>query len=164
MSHEIFISYRRKDTGGYAGRLYENLIEKFGRDGVLFDVEVEGSAEPLRDWVSRVIPEVAVELVLIGEEWVIDRHGRRRLGDEGDIVRLEVELALQHAIPIIPVMIDGASFPNPVDLPESIKALAQFKGYEINNSYWEAKVEPLVEAIFSVTTTHVPILKSGVLK
>src|SRR5215471_5183607 len=86
MSHEIFISYRRKDTGGYAGRLYENLIAKFGRDGVLFDVAVEGTAELLRDWVSRVIPEVAVELVLIGEEWLIDRHGRRRLGDEGDIV------------------------------------------------------------------------------
>ena len=65
MAHEIFISYRRKDTGGYAGRLYDYLVQKFGRNGVLFDVEVEGTAEILRNWAS---PDAAVELVLIGEE------------------------------------------------------------------------------------------------
>lgn len=160
--HEIFISYRRKDTGGYAGRLYDHLYKEFGRTGVLFDVEVEGTAEILRDWVLRVVPDAAVEIVLIGEEWLTDRKGRRRLHEPGDIVSLEVELALQHEIPIIPVLVDGASFPNPMDLPDSIKELARFKGYEVNNSHWEAKLELLFEAISSVTKTHVPILKRGV--
>jgi uncharacterized protein YjbI with pentapeptide repeats len=164
MPHEIFVSYRRKDTGGYAGRLYDHLTEKFGQDGVLFDVEVEGTAEPLRDWVSRVVPHAAVVLVLMGEEWLGDRHGRRRLHEPDDIVRLEIELALRHEIPIIPVLVDGASFPSPIDLPETIKNLAGFKGYEVNNSYWEAKVEPPVAAISSVTKTHIPILRRGILK
>jgi TIR domain-containing protein len=161
MSHEIFISYRRKDTGGYAGRLYDYLTEKFGRDEVLFDVEVEGTAEHLRDWVARVVPDAAVELVLIGEEWVIDHSGRRRLHEPDDMVRLEIELALRYEIPIIPLLVDGASFPNPADLPESINELARFKAYDVNNSYWEAKVVILVEAISSVTKTQVPILKRG---
>jgi uncharacterized protein YjbI with pentapeptide repeats len=161
MSHEIFISYRRKDTGGYAGRLYDYLTEKFGRGEVLFDVEVEGTAEHLHDWVARVVPDAAVELVLIGEEWDIDRSGRRRLHEPDDVVRLEIELALRYEIPIIPVLVDGASFPNPADLPESINELARFKGYDVNNSYWEAKVAILVEAISSATNTQVPILKRG---
>jgi hypothetical protein len=47
MPREIFISYRRKDIGGYAGRLYDHLSEKFGQDEVLFDVEVEGEIDEM---------------------------------------------------------------------------------------------------------------------
>jgi uncharacterized protein YjbI with pentapeptide repeats len=162
MALEIFISYRRKDTGGYAGRLHDHLVQRFGTDGVLFDISAGGTAELLREWVNRVVPNAAVALVLLGEEWLTDRNGRRRLHESDDIVRLEIELALQHEVPIIPVLIDGAVFPTPLDLPDSIKALAQFKGYELNNSHWEARLAPLMEAISSVTTTHVHILKRGV--
>lgn len=162
MALEIFICYRRKDTGGYAGRLHDHLVQRFGKDGVLFDVSAGGTAELLREWVTRVVPNAAALLVLIGEEWLIDRNERRRLHERDDIVRLEIELALQHEIPIIPVLIDGAVFPSLLDLPDSIKALAEFKGYELNNSQWEARLEPLVEAISSVTTSHVHILKRGV--
>src|SRR5215217_7498402 len=100
MSYEIFICYRRKDTGGYAGRLYDRLRQEYGQDGVLFDVEREGAAGVLRDWVRDVIPECAVILVLIGDQWLVDSHGRRRLEDVDDIVRLEIELALLHRVPI----------------------------------------------------------------
>jgi len=162
MALEIFISYRRKDTGGYAGRLYDHLAQRFGKDGVLFDVSAGGTAELLREWVTRVVPNAAATVVLLGEEWLVDRSGRRRLHESDDIVRLEIELALQNEIPIIPVLIDGAVFPNPVELPDSIKALAQFKGYELNNTHWETRLEPLMEAISSVTTTQVHILKRGV--
>jgi len=162
MALEIFISYRRKDTGGYAGRLYDHLVQRFGADGVLFDISAGGTAELLREWVNRAVPNAAVTLVLLGEEWLTDRNGRRRLHESDDIVRLEIELALQHEIPIIPVLIDGAVFPAPLDLPDSIKPLAQFKGYELNNAHWETRLAPLMEAISSVTTTHVHILKRGV--
>jgi uncharacterized protein YjbI with pentapeptide repeats len=94
--------------------------------------------------------------------WFVDRSRRRRLHESDDIVRLEIELALQNEIPIIPVLVDDAVFPNPVELPDSINALAQFKGYELDNAAWETSLERLMEAVASVTTTQVYILKRGV--
>jgi hypothetical protein len=35
---KIFISYRREDSEGYVGRLYDNLVETFGPDEVFLDV------------------------------------------------------------------------------------------------------------------------------
>jgi len=162
MPQEIFICYRRKDVGGYAGRLFDHLTKEYGPDGVLFDLEVMGTAELLTDWVRRVIPESAVLLALIGDEWIKDRYQRRRLEEQDDIVRLEIDLALSNEIPIIPVLIDGAAFPNAKELPEPMQKLADFKGYEINNSFWGAKFERLLQAITSVTITHVPIIRRGV--
>ena len=42
----IFISYRRDDTEGHAGRLFEDLCERFGKDAVFMDV---AGIEPGRD-------------------------------------------------------------------------------------------------------------------
>ena len=47
----IFISYRRDDTEGYAGRLFQDLCERFGKDSVFMDV---AGIEPGRDF-RRVI-------------------------------------------------------------------------------------------------------------
>ena len=137
MSQEIFISYRRKDTGGYAGRLYDYLKKEYGASNVLFDIEVDATVEELRTWVQRVVPESSVIIVLIGDQWIEDKLKRRRLEDEDDIVRLEIELALNNEIPIIPLLIDGANFPSNSDLPNTIKKICLYKGYEINNNFWK---------------------------
>ena len=36
--NSIFISYRRDDAEGQAGRLYDDLIAEFGPDSVFMDV------------------------------------------------------------------------------------------------------------------------------
>ena len=41
MAH-IFISYRRDDTGGYAGRLFDRLSTHFGRGNIFMDVDTIG--------------------------------------------------------------------------------------------------------------------------
>lgn len=46
----IFISYRREDSEGHAGRLYESLADHFGRDAVFMDVV---AIEPGRDFRSK---------------------------------------------------------------------------------------------------------------
>lgn len=38
MGRAIFISYRRDDTEGEAGRLYDDLVGSFGPDSVFMDV------------------------------------------------------------------------------------------------------------------------------
>jgi hypothetical protein len=35
----IFISYRRDDSGGWEGRLYDRLSQHFGRDNVFMDID-----------------------------------------------------------------------------------------------------------------------------
>ena len=35
----IFISYRRADSAGYAGRIYDRLTAHFGEDAVFMDVD-----------------------------------------------------------------------------------------------------------------------------
>jgi hypothetical protein len=98
------------------GALYDTSTDEIGRGGVPFDVEVEGSAELLRDRVSRVIAKVGVEQVLIGGEWAINRNGRRCLDGTDEIVRPEPALPLRHAIPIVPVIIDDPCFPHSFNL------------------------------------------------
>jgi TIR domain len=77
----IFISYRREDTEGHAGRLFRDLAERFGKELVFMDV---AGIEPGRDF-RRVIEQQAascgVLLALIGKNWlpVPDGEGRRRL-------------------------------------------------------------------------------------
>ena len=43
----IFISYRREDTEGHAGRLFRDLAERFGKELVFMDV---AGIEPGRDF------------------------------------------------------------------------------------------------------------------
>ena len=39
MSGQIFISYRREDTEGYTGRLYDRLHERFPQSKIFMDVD-----------------------------------------------------------------------------------------------------------------------------
>jgi len=34
----VFISYRREDSGGFAGRIYDRLAHRVGHESVFFDV------------------------------------------------------------------------------------------------------------------------------
>ncbi|WP_147202352.1 pentapeptide repeat-containing protein [Segetibacter aerophilus] len=162
MSQEIFISYRRKDTGGYAGRLFDYLKKEYGAENVLFDIEVDATVEELRSWVKRVIPRSAVVIILIGENWLENSFKRRRLDEKDDIVCLEIELAIKNEVPLIPLLVDGANFPNISELPQSIQKIALYKGYEINNSFWKAKFQVLIHAISSIIKNHTPIINKGV--
>jgi hypothetical protein len=40
-----------------------------------------------------------------------DEHGNRRLDDPKDFVRIEIAAALQRNIPVIPILLDGATIP-----------------------------------------------------
>lgn len=56
------------------------------------------------------------------------QKGKSRLADPADFVRLEIEAALKRQIPVIPVLVEGASIP-PVDrLPTSLQGLSYRNG------------------------------------
>ena len=84
----IFISYRRDDSAGHAGRLYDRLCDHFGLDHVFMDVD---TIKPGRDFVDAI--QIAVSgcnglVAIIGQDWLTtsDASGARRLDDPEDLV------------------------------------------------------------------------------
>src|SRR5262245_34247744 len=96
----VFISYRREDASGHAGRLADGLMSLLGREQVFVDVD---SVDPGQDFVAAIRDSVNrsdVLLVVIGRSWLkaSTEKGVRRLDDPGDFVRLEIESALRGGI------------------------------------------------------------------
>ena len=145
----IFISYRREDSSGYAGHLYETLSGTFGSDSVFMDVDNLQPGQDFVDAIRRTLAECDVLLAIIGRRWVTaaDADGRRRIEDEADFVRLEVEAALDRKIRVIPVLVDRASMPRRQDLPASIQPLTTRHAIEISDDrrayrYRTARAQP----------------------
>jgi hypothetical protein len=147
--HTIFISYRRDDTEGQVGRLFNDLAHYFGDDAVFMDV---AAIEPGRDFRRAIDQQVAscsVLLALIGNRWVTaqDESGARRLDDPMDFVRLETASALKRDIPVVPVLVQGARMPRVEALPEDLKELAFRNGVELTHARWDSDVQLLVNAL-----------------
>ncbi len=129
----VFISYRRADSIGVAGRMRDRLVHDLTAEDVFFDIDSIPLGVDFRDHIDRSVSECDVVLVVIGRRWIdiTDELGRRRLDDPDDFVRLEVEAALRREIPVIPVLVDGASMPTAGELPETITALAFRNGMPV---------------------------------
>jgi hypothetical protein len=80
-SGRVFISYRRDDSGGYAGRLYDTLSRQFGHGRVVVDVHSIRPGENFQAVIGRQIVQCDVMLVVIGPHWLsaVDPKGRRRI-------------------------------------------------------------------------------------
>ena len=145
----IFISYRRDDTEGYAGRLFQDLCERFGKDSVFMDV---AGIEPGRDFrrvIEQQVASCGVLLAVIGKAWlsVADERGKQRLNDPHDFVRLETASALKRDIPVIPVLVQQAEMPRAEQLPDDLKDLAFRNSVELTHARWDSDVELLIAAL-----------------
>jgi len=145
----IFISYRRDDTEGYAGRLFQDLCERFGKDSVFMDV---AGIEPGRDFrrvIEQQVASCGVLLAVIGKAWlsVADEKGKQRLNDPHDFVRLETASALKRDIPVIPVLVQQAEMPRAEQLPDDLKDLAFRNSVELTHARWDSDVELLIAAL-----------------
>ena len=66
----IFINYRRDDTSGYSGRLYDALAARFGHDFVFMDIDAIEPGEDFTQVVKRRVGSCDVLIALIGREWL----------------------------------------------------------------------------------------------
>ena len=144
----IFISYRREDSAGYAGRLYDRLAAHFGADRVFMDVE---GIEPGVDFVDAIESAVAsceVLIVIIGNEWLAaDAAGKRRLDDPKDFVRIETAAALARGIRVVPVLVEDAAMPGADQLPANLAPLARRQALELSHKQWDATSGELIRTI-----------------
>lgn len=133
--NKIFISYRRDDTASICGRIYDRLCMRFGRENVFKDVEGIPLGVNFEEYVGSVVAQCAVQLVIIGPGWITasTETGDRRLEDPHDLVRIEVEAALNRNIPVIPVLVQGATIPHSSKLPPSMQGLLGKNGLAVGN-------------------------------
>jgi TIR domain len=143
----IFISYRREDAEGQAGRLFDDLSAHFGRDAVFMDVAGIKKGLDFRRIIDEHVTSCGVLLVIIGKRWLsaTDSKGKRRLDDANDFVRLETAAALSRDIPVVPVLVQDAVMPTEQDLPEVLKELAFRNGTELTHARWDSDMKLLIE-------------------
>jgi TPR repeat protein len=149
MNGQIFISYRREDTAGFAGRLYDRLHGHFPQNEIFMDID---SIDPGLDFVEAIEASVGscdLLLAMIGKQWLnaADEEGRRRLDNPEDAVRLEIATALKRGIRVIPILVEGAVMPRSVDLPEDLKPLARRNALRVDNDRFRADAERLIGAV-----------------
>jgi hypothetical protein len=148
----IFISYRREDASGHAGRLADHLVAQFGSGQVFMDVD---TLEPGQDFVAAIeqaVGSCAVLLAVIGRSWLAATNpaGQRRLEQPSDYVRLEIEAALARNVRVIPVLVQDAPMPAAADLPEGLRPLARHHALELSDTRWRADLERLDEVLRKV--------------
>lgn len=131
----IFISYRRSDSIAETGRIYDRLVTEFGREHVFKDVDNIPLGSDFAEVLDKALSQCQVLLVIIGKSWVTvtEPDGTKRLDNPDDFVRIEVELALQSNIPVIPVLMEGVTMPKRSQLPESLHKLARRNGIQIGH-------------------------------
>ena len=97
----FFISYRRADSHNAAGRLGDQLGERFGEDHVFMDVDDIGPGVKFEKEIDEKLSQIDVLLVVIGPSWLElgAEDGSRRLDDEDDIHRREIATALRRSKP-----------------------------------------------------------------
>jgi hypothetical protein len=150
MQKSIFISYRREDSAGHAGRIKDRLEREFGDSCRLF---MDVDAIPLGvDFAKHLTEEVAtcdVLLAVIGRQWIEtrDEAGKRRLDQPNDYVRIEIGAALQRDIPVIPLLLADAKMPRAELLPDDLKALSVRNSLDIHDTSFQSDVDRLVREL-----------------
>jgi hypothetical protein len=148
MSGQIFISYRREDTEGYTGRLYDRRHDRFPQNEIFMDVDMTAGIDFVEE-IEKNVESCDVLIALIGKRWLTatDEEGKRWLDQPEDYVRLEVGTAFKRGIRVIPVLVDGASIPRSGELPEDLKPLVRRQVLAVSYERFEADSERLIGAV-----------------
>jgi hypothetical protein len=145
---KIFISYRRDDSQYVVQTLYDYLSRHFEPARIFVDFRSIPLGAEFRHVIKTEGSRADIVIAVIGRRWMTGESGRRRIDDEQDYVRNEIEAALRRGIPLIPILIDGASMPPPGDLPESLRGLPSRNGMSLRPGHdFDHDLERLVGAL-----------------
>ena len=137
----IFISYRREDTGGHAGRLCDRLTARFGADRVFMDVQDIHPGQNFATSIEGTITGCDCVIAVIGPRWLETLRTRAQSGD--DFVRQEIAAALKRHVTVIPVLVGGARMPAADDLPAELAELSFHNAIDIRDERFDDDVVEL---------------------
>jgi len=137
----IFISYRRADASGHAGRLSDRLIARFGADRVFLDIQDLHPGENYATSIEDTIAACDCVIAVIGPRWLDTLQARAPSG--GDFLLHEIAVALRRHVTVIPVLVGGARMPAGGDLPAALAELTFLNAIEIRDEHFDQDVEQL---------------------
>jgi TIR domain len=145
----VFISYRREDASGQAGRLYDRLVAKYGLDRVFRDIDAIKPGTRFDQKIDEAVGNCNALVAVIGRDWLSarDRSGARRLDNPRDWVRLEIAAALEKEVLVIPVLVEDAMMPSEEDLPDPLKPLSYIEALELTERHWNSDVGLLEDVL-----------------
>lgn len=148
-TNDIFICYRREDSSGSTGRIYDRLMSTFNKNGIFMDVDSIFVGEDFVEAIENAILRSKVVIAVIGRNWLncADERGERRIDDPLDFVRIELRTAVSNKIPIIPVLVDKASMPKSMDLPDDIKPIVRKNAFELSHNQFERDIFILINEL-----------------
>jgi hypothetical protein len=121
----LLISYRRSDSDAIAGRIRDRLVARFGERAIFMDIDSIPLGFDFREQIKIAARQTKILLAIIGPHWLgPSPDGSARIFDENDPVRVEIEMALNNGIHLIPVLVGNAKMPSAAELPESVKDIS----------------------------------------
>jgi tetratricopeptide (TPR) repeat protein len=150
----IFISYRREDSQELAGRLFDRLVLRFGKERVFRDIDAIDPGARFAEVIAERVGNCEALVALIGKGWLDakDAQGRRRLELPNDFVKAEVAEAIAQNKLVISVLIEGTSMPSRDALPTEIASLVDRIALPVSDSRFDFDFGRLVSAIDKVVT------------
>ncbi len=158
MTGNIFINYRREESGHVAGRLHDSLTPTFGRDKLFMDVDNIPVGRDFHEYLKSQVAACDAMLAIIGPDWLAakDETGKRRLDNPDDFIVIEIGTALTRNIPVVPVLVDGARMPKASELPDSLKPLARRQAIQVRHTNFSSDAEALVKRLREALGYHSP--------
>jgi formylglycine-generating enzyme required for sulfatase activity len=149
MAAKIFISYRRDDSAGHAGRVHDRLEREFGRDLLFMDVDAIPLGVNFVKVLEEQVAKCDVLLAIIGPGWLDarDDDGKRRLDNPHDYIRIEIAAALKREIPVIPILLEGVRLPKAPQLPNNLKDLVLRNGLDVRHASFHSDMDRLVRGL-----------------
>jgi hypothetical protein len=145
---KIIVSYRRSDSA-MAGRIFDRLAQHFGKTNLFIDIDNVPFGVDFRKHIDDALQASNILIAVVGEKWLGPQAGgKRRILNEADPVRVELETALRRGITVLPVLLDGTSMPDPAELPDTIRDFAYRNALEVESGRdFNIHVERLIRAV-----------------
>ena len=151
MSGQIFISHRREESRWSARSLHYRLSRDFDSRQIFMDIDNITLGADFVQVIEAMVAKCDVLIAVIGNNWLTtkDDYGDRRLDNPQDFVRMEIATALKREIRVIPILLDGARMPRPVDLPDDLKPLVRRNALRITDTSFEGDCQRLAGTHFN---------------
>lgn len=152
----IAISYRRDDSLPIAGRLYDRLQARFGKNEVFMDFDSIPPGIDFREKIMETIEQSDLVIAIIGPHWLGTKSdGARRIDDPTDFVRLEIDYALKKRIPVIPLLVNNTPMPSASTLPTELQTLAYRNALPLDTGLdFHVHVDRLINGICALPGSH----------
>jgi hypothetical protein len=143
----IFISYRRMDQAGFAGRLFDWINrDPELEDSAFMDVDGIAAGQNYEQVLRDRLANCDIVIAIIGDRWLsaADESGQVRLMQEHDIVRHELVAAFSMGKRVMPVLVDNTRHPTASQLPEPLHPLVTCQSLMLTHRTFDADAPRII--------------------